>query len=162
VTSGADDELLARDVFGARCAFLYPRDPGAYYGDEQGFTGKGGRTQPRAARICLIKVSDLPRRNESAARNDQRLHSRGHPLLEAIAGNDFGRKQNQTRNGAFKLCGMADENPGILPSRIDRVRGRKCWLSLQQFRRREESEHKVYSYGRGIWERVFASGAKGN
>ena len=75
VGSGSDDELLARDILAHAVLFFTRGIPAIYYGDEQGFTGKGGDVAAREDMFGSKVPEYMPTKSESAAEMDQRPRS---------------------------------------------------------------------------------------
>ena len=123
VGSGSNDELLARDILAHAVLFFTRGIPAIYYGDEQGFTGKGGDV---AAREDMFgsKVTDYAQEKRIGGGDGAAAaFNEGHPLFQAIREMILVRKQNPTLQRGIQIVRYAEGKPGIFAvSRVDRER----------------------------------------
>ena len=162
VSSGSDDELLARDILAHAVLFFTRGIPAIYYGDEQGFTGEGGDA---AAREDMFgsKVPEFAREKRIGGGDGAApAFNEDHPLFRAIREMISVRKQNPALQQGIQIVRYADGKPGIFAvSRVDRERHEEILAVFNNSEETNKANIKVYSSA-GKWERVFASGAKGS
>ncbi len=159
--SVSDDELLARDIL-AHAVLLFTRGiPAIYYGDEQGFTGKGGDV---AAREDMFgsKVPDYAQEKRIGGGDGSApAFNEDHPLFRAIREMISVRRQNPPLQRGVQIVRYADAKPGIFAvSRIDPERREEMLAVFNNSSETSKASIKVFSSA-GNWERVFVSGAKG-
>jgi glycosidase len=159
--SASDGELLARDILAHALLYFTRGIPALYYGDEQGFTGKGGDV---AAREDMFgsKVPDYAKEKRIGGGDGAvPAFNEDHPLFRAIREMISVRKQNPALQRGIQIVRYADEKPGIFAvSRVDRERREEMLAVFNNSGETNTANIKVYSSA-GNWERVFASGAKG-
>jgi glycosidase len=157
IGSVSDGELLARDIL-AHAVLLFTRGiPAIYYGDEQGFTGKGGDV---AAREDMFgsKVPDYAQENRIGG-GDGSIPSfnENHPLFRSIREMITVRKQNPTLERGIQIVRFADAKPGIFAvSRIDRESKQEMLVVFNNSSETDKANIQVSS-SVGDWERVFAT-----
>jgi glycosidase len=161
LSSASDDELLARDIL-AHAVLLFTRGiPAIYYGDEQGFTGKGGDV---AAREDMFgsKVPDYAQEKRIGGGDGSApAFNKDHPLFRAIREMISVRKQNPPLQRGVQIVRYADAKPGIFAvSRIDPERREEMLAIFNNSGEPSKANIKVFSSA-GRWERVFVSGTKG-
>jgi glycosidase len=161
LSSASDDELLARDIL-AHAVLLFTRGiPAIYYGDEQGFTGKGGDV---AAREDMFgsKVPDYAQEKRIGGGDGSApAFNEDHPLFRAIREMISVRRQNPPLQRGVQIVRYADAKPGIFAvSRIDPERREEMLAVFNNSGETSKANIKVFSSA-GNWERVFVSGAKG-
>jgi hypothetical protein len=159
--SAPDDELLARDIL-AHAVLLFTRGiPAIYYGDEQGFTGKGGDV---AAREDMFgsKVPDYAQEKRIGGGDGSApAFNEDHSLFRAIREMISVRKQNPPLQRGVQIVRYADAKPGIFAvSRIDPERREEMLAVFNNSGETSKANIKVFSPA-GNWERVYVSGAKG-
>jgi glycosidase len=159
--SVSDDELLARDIL-AHAVLLFTRGiPAIYYGDEQGFTGKGGDV---AAREDMFgsKVPDYAQEKRIGGGDGSApAFNEDHPLFRAIREMISVRRQNPPLQRGVQIVRYADAKPGIFAvSRIDPERREEMLAVFNNSSETSKASIKVFSSA-GNWERVFVSGPKG-
>jgi alpha-amylase len=161
LSSASDDEMLARDIL-AHAVLLFTRGiPAIYYGDEQGFTGKGGDV---AAREDMFgsKVPDYAQEKRIGGGDGSApAFNKDHPLFRAIREMISVRKQNPPLQRGVQIVRYADAKPGIFAvSRIDPERREEMLAIFNNSGEPSKANIKVFSSA-GRWERVFVSGTKG-
>ena len=154
-------ELLARDILAHALLFFTRGIPAIYYGDEQGFTGKG---EDAAAREDMFrsKVPDFV--------NEQRIgggdgsapaFNEDHPLFRAIREMISVRQQNPALHSGVQMTRHAEDKPGIFAvSRIDPDRRQEVLAVFNNSGEPRKADIKTLS-PQGNWERVFASAPEG-
>jgi len=160
VGSAPPEKLLARDIL-AHALMLFTRGiPVIYYGDEQGFTGKGGDS---AAREDMFgsKVADYAREKRigggdpSAAAFNQE-----HPLYRAIQGMIRVREQNPALERGIQTVRYVDTEPGIFAvSRVDRDRRQEFLVLFNNSDKTKSALIKPYS-SNGNWEQAYSTDAE--
>jgi glycosidase len=161
VSSASDDELLARDVLAHAVLFFTRGIPAIYYGDEQGFTGKGGDAAAREDMFGSMVPDFAQEKRIGGGDGSAPAFNEDHPLFREMREMISVRKQNPTLQRGIQVVRYADANPGILAvSRIDRERREEMLVVFNNSGAASKANIKVYSSA-GNWERVFASGAKG-
>jgi len=156
-----DQEILARDIL-AHAILLFTRGiPAIYYGDEQGFTGKGGDAACRED-MFGSKVTDFIQESRIGGGDGSApAFNESHPLFRAIRAMISVRKQNPVLQDGIQIVRYADDKPGIFAvSRIDRERREEMLVVFNNSAEARKANIKVFSPA-GNWERVFDSGAKG-
>jgi glycosidase len=161
LSSASDDELLARDIL-AHAVLLFTRGiPVIYYGDEQGFTGRGGDV---AAREDMFgsKVPDYAQEKRIGGGDGSApAFNEDHLLFRAIREMIWVRRQNPPMERGVQIVRYADAKPGIFAvSRIDPERREEMLAVFNNSGETSKANIKVFSSA-GNWERVFVSGAKG-
>jgi glycosidase len=161
VSSGADDELLGRDIL-AHAVLLFTRGiPSIYYGDEQGFTGRGGDVAAREDMFGSKVPEYAQEKRVGGGDGSAPAFNEDHPLFRAIREMISVRRQNPTLQRGIQMVRYADANPGIFAvSRIDRESREEMLAVFNNSSEAKKATIKVYSSA-GNWERVFASGGKG-
>jgi glycosidase len=159
--SAPEDELLARDIL-AHAMLLFTRGiPAIYYGDEQGFTGKGGDVAARED-MFASKVPDYAQEKRiGGGDGSASSFNEDHPLFRAIREMILVRKQNSPLQQGVQIVRYADAKPGIFAvSRIDPERRQEMLAVFNNSGETSKAKIKVFSSA-GNWEQVFVSGAKG-
>jgi glycosidase len=160
VSSGSEDELLARDVLAHAVLFFTRGIPTIYYGDEQGFTGKGGDVAAREDMFGSKVPEYAQEKRIGGGDGSVSAFKTDHPLFRAIHEMISIRKQNPALQGGIQVVRYADTVPGILAvSRIDRASREEMLAVFNNSGESHRANIKVYSTA-GHWEQVFASGAK--
>jgi glycosidase len=154
-------ELLARDILAHALLFFTRGIPAIYYGDEQGFTGKGGDA---AAREDMFgsKVPDfVEERRIGGGDGSAAAFNEDHPLFRAIRDMISVRQKNPALQSGIQLVRYAEENPGIFAiSRIDRDQRKELLVVFNNCGETRKAEIKTLSPS-GNWERLFASAPEG-
>jgi glycosidase len=157
-----DEEILARDIL-AHAVLLFSRGiPAIYYGDEQGFTGKGGDAASRED-MFGSKVNDFVQEKRIGGGDGSKpAFNEDHPLFRAIRAMISVRKQNPVLQDGIQIVRYAEAKPGIFAvSRIDRERREEMLVVFNNSAETRKANIKVFSPA-GNWERVFDSSAKGS
>jgi glycosidase len=157
-----DEEILARDIL-AHAVLLFSRGiPAIYYGDEQGFTGKGGDAASRED-MFGSKVNDFVQEKRIGGGDGSKpAFNEDHPLFRAIRAMISVRKQNPVLQDGIQIVRYAEDKPGIFAvSRIDRERREEMLVVFNNSAETRKANIKVFSPA-GNWERVFDSSAKGS
>jgi alpha-amylase len=159
--NASDDELLARDIL-AHALLLFARGiPVIYYGDEQGFTGKGGDA---AARQDMFgsKVADFVAEKRLGGGNGaEPAFNEDHPLFRAIRDMISVRQQHQALQTGIQMVRYASEEPGIFAvSRIDRENPHETLVALNNSPEPATAEIQTLSNSHQ-WEQLFASSKEG-
>jgi glycosidase len=161
VGSASDDELLARDILAHAVLFFARGIPAIYYGDEEGFTGKGGDVAAREDMFGSKVPEYMHEKRIGGGDGSAPAFNEDHPLFRAIREMIAVRKQNPTLQRGMQIVRYADEGPGLFAiSRIDRERREEMLAVFNNSSDTKKANIKVYSSA-GNWERVFASSAKG-
>ncbi len=126
----------SRDIL-AHALLLFTRGiPVIYYGDEQGFTGKGGDA---AARQDMFgsKVPDFVAEKRVGGGNGaEPAFNEDHPLFRAIRDMISVRQQHQALQSGIQMVRYAAEQPGLfVVSRIDRDNPHEILVVAEQFPR---------------------------
>jgi hypothetical protein len=129
-----------------------------YYGDEQGFTGRGGDVAARedmfASKVAEYASEDRIGGGDpsAAAFNEQ------HPLYRAIREMISVRKQNPTLERGIQIIRHADAKPGIFAVlRVDPDSREEMIAVFNNASETKSAGVKVYS-SNGRWEPVYESG----
>jgi hypothetical protein len=158
VTGASPQELLDRDIL-AHALMLFTRGiPAIYYGDEQGFTGKGGDVAARED-MFASKVADYTGEERvgggdpyAAAFNEQ------HPLYREIREMISVRRQNPTLERGIQIVQHADPKPGIFAvARVDPESREEMLALFNNASETKSADVRVYTSS-GRWERVYGSG----
>jgi glycosidase len=159
--TASDDELLARDIL-AHALLLFTRGiPVIYYGDEQGFTGKGGDA---AAREDMFgsKVPDFVEEKRLGGGNGaEPAFNEDHPLFRALREMISVRQRHQALQGGIQMPRYAAEQPGIFAvSRIDRDNPHEILVAFNNSPALATAEIQSLSTS-PQWEPLFASTKEG-
>jgi glycosidase len=161
VPGASGEELLARDILAHAVLFFTRGIPAIYYGDEQGFTGKGGDA---AAREDMFgsKVADFVQEKRiGGGDGGASAFNEDHPLFRAMREMISVRKKNLTLQSGIQIVRYAEDKPGIFAvSRIDPKRREEMLVVFNNSAETHKANIKVFSSA-GNWERVFDSGVKG-
>ena len=151
----------SRDIL-AHALLLFTRGiPVIYYGDEQGFTGKGGDA---AARQDMFgsKVPDFVEEKRLGGGNGaEPAFNEDHPLFRAIREMISVRQQHQALQSGIQMVRYAAEQPGIFACResTETILTR-FWLRLNNSPELATAEIQSLSTS-DQWEPVFASAKEG-
>jgi glycosidase len=161
VPNASDEELVARDILAHAVLFFTRGIPAMYYGDEQGFTGKGGDVASRED-MFGSKVPDYAQEKRiGGGDGSASAFNEDHPLFRAVRAMISVRKKNPTLQGGIQIVRYAEDKPGIFAvSRIDQKRREEMLVLFNNSAETHKANIKVFSSA-GNWERVFDSGAKG-
>ena len=159
--TASHEELLARDIL-AHALLLFTRGiPVIYYGDEQGFTGKGGDA---AARQDMFgsKVPDFAEEKRIGGGNGGKsAFNEDHPLFRAIREMISVRQQNQALQSGIQMVRYAGEQAGIFAvSRVDPRNPREILVALNNSAELGKAEIQTLSSSPD-WEPLFASSKEG-
>lgn len=161
VSTASDEELLARDIL-AHAVLLFTRGiPAMYYGDEQGFTGKGEDVASREDMFGSKVPEYAQEKRIGGGDGSAPAFNEDHPLFRAIRAMISVRKKNPTLQGGIQIVRYAEDKPGIFAvSRIDQKRREEMLVVFNNSGETHRANIKVFSAA-GNWERVFDSAAKG-
>ena len=161
VSTASEEELLARDIL-AHAVLLFTRGiPAIYYGDEQGFTGKGGDAASREDMFGSKVSAYAQEKRIGGGDGSAPAFNEDHPLFRAIRAMISVRKKNPTLQGGIQVVRYAGDKPGLFAvSRIDPKRREEMLVVFNNSAEAHKADIKVFSPA-GNWERVFDSGAKG-
>ena len=135
--------------------------PSIYYGDEQGFTGKGGDVAAREDMFESQVREYLAEKRIGGGETSVAAFNEGHSLFRAIREMAAVRRNNPPLQSGIQIVQYADEKPGIFAvSRIDRSNREEMLVALNNSSETRKADVKVLSAA-GNWERIYASGAKG-
>ena len=161
VSSGSEGELLGRDILAHAVLFFTRGIPAIYYGDEQGFTGKGGDVAAREDMFGSKVPEYAQEQRIGGGDGSAPAFNEDHPLFRTIREMILVRKQNPALQRGIQVVDYADRKPGILAvSRIDREHREEMLAVFNNSGEAKKANVKVYSSA-GNWERVFASSGKG-
>jgi glycosidase len=159
--SASDEELLARDTLAHAVLFFTRGIPAIYYGDEQGFTGKGGDAAAREDMFGSKVPAFAQEKRIGGGDGSAPAFNEDHPLFRALRAMISVREKNPTLQGGIQIVRYAEEKPGLFAvSRIDPKRREEMLVVFNNSAETHHADIKVFSSA-GNWERVFASGAKG-
>lgn len=156
--AASDDELRARDIL-AHALLLFTRGiPVIYYGDEQGFTGKGGDSAARED-MSGSKVPDyIEEKRIGGGNGEAPAFDEDHPLFLAIQEMITVRQGNSALQSGIQVVQYAEDRPGIFAvSRIDRSSRQEILVLLNNSAEGRRATIKTFSSSEN-WERLFASG----
>jgi Alpha amylase, C-terminal all-beta domain len=135
--------------------------PAIYYGDEQGFTGKGGDAASREDMFGSKVPEFAQEKRIGGGDGSAPAFDENHPLFRAIRTMISVREKNQTLQGGIQVVRYAEGKPGLFAvSRIDAKRREEMLVVFNNSAETRKADIKVSSSA-GNWERVFDSGAKG-
>jgi glycosidase len=126
----SDDELLRRDMLGHAMLLTLRGVPTIYYGDEQGFAGKGGDQDSRqdmfASRVATYNEDKLLGTNSTTA---QANFNPQHPLYREIAELAHIRTSHRALTRGLQLIRYSQDKPGLFAvSRFEPGTGREMLL----------------------------------
>jgi len=126
----AGDELLRRDMLGHAMLLTLRGVPTIYYGDEQGFVGKGGDQASRqdmfASKVASYNEERLLGSNSTTA---QANFNASNPLYREIAQLARIRTSHAALTRGLQLVRYASDKPGLFAvSRFDPASGREMLL----------------------------------
>ncbi len=159
--AASDEELLSRDIL-AHSLLLFSRGiPALYYGDEQGFTGKGGDA---AAREDMFgsKVPDfIEEKRIGGGDGSAPAFNEDHPLFRAIREMTSVRQKEPALQRGIQVVRHVDDVPGIFAvSRIDPDQRHEVLVVYNNSPETRQATIKPLSSAEN-WERVFASSSDG-
>ena len=159
-------ELLRRDRLAHALMYFSRGNPVVYYGDEQGFTGKGG---DQDARQDMFPSQDLEYDNlgDDAGQNDNigsdetpmdDNFDRAHPLYKRIARlSRITQRHAALRDGA-QQSRYSQSTPGVYAfSRINRKHRREYVVALNNAESSASASIPTY-VGNSRWTKVFGPG----
>jgi glycosidase len=160
-SSASDQELLARDILAHAVLFFTRGIPAIYYGDEQGFTGKGGDAAAREDMFGSQVPEFALEKRIGGGVGSAPAFNEDHPLFRAIGEMISVRKKNPALRTGIQIVRYAENKPGIFAvSRIDPKSREEMLIVFNNSVETRKANIKVFSPA-GNWERVFDSGAKG-
>jgi glycosidase len=124
------EDLLRRDMLGHAMLLTLRGVPTIYYGDEQGFIGRGGDQDARqdmfASRVASYNDEKLLGTNSSTAQANFNPH---HPLYREISELAHIRTSHRALTRGLQLIRYSQEKPGLFAvSRFDPQSGREMLL----------------------------------
>ncbi|MGB3929949.1 MAG: alpha-amylase family glycosyl hydrolase [Sphingobium sp.] len=127
-----DAEALARDMLGHAMLLTLRGVPTLYYGDEQGFAGKGNDQQARqdmfASKVAEYNADSLIGTAATTARDN---FEAGHPLYREIARLARIRRETPALSRGATILRASSDKPGLFAvSRIDPLTGREVVLAF--------------------------------
>ena len=127
-----DREALARDMLGHALLLTLRGVPTLYYGDEQGFAGKGNDQQARqdmfASRVAEYNADTLIGTDATTASDN---FDPAHPLYRAIARLAKIRRETPALTRGATVLRASSDKPGLFAvSRIDPQTGREVVLAF--------------------------------
>ena len=93
VSTASNEELLARDILAHAVLFFTRGIPAIYYGDEQGFTGKGGDVAAREDMFGTKVPAYAREKRIGGGDGSAPAFNEDHPLFRAIRDDDLGSKK---------------------------------------------------------------------
>jgi glycosidase len=161
VSAASDEELVARDILAHAVLFFTRGIPAIYYGDEQGFTGKGGDAASREDMFGSKVPEFAQEKRIGGGDGSAPAFNEDQPLFRAVRAMISVRKKNSTLQDGIQIVRYAEDKPGIFAvSRIDQKRREEMLVVFNNSAETHKANIKVFSPA-GNWERVFDSGAKG-
>jgi len=128
--NASDDELLRRDMLGHAMLLTLRGVPTIYYGDEQGFVGKGGDQDARqdmfASKVATYNEDRLLGTSSTTA---QANFNPAHPLYREIAQLARIRTSHHALTRGLQLIRYSQDKPGLFAlSRFEPGSGREMLL----------------------------------
>jgi len=161
LSEAAGEELLARDMLAHALMFFSRGIPSVYYGDEQGFTGKGGDAAAREDMFESKVPEYLAEKRIGGGNASGPLFNEDHPMFRAIREMATVRRNNPPLQSGIQIVEYADDGPGILAlARIDPSSLEEMLVALNNSSETRKADVKVFSAA-GNWEKVYSSGVKG-
>jgi alpha-amylase len=159
--TASDNELLSRDIL-AHALLLFTRGiPVIYYGDEQGFTGKGGDAAARQDMFGSKLPDFVAEKRVGGGNGAEPAFNEDHPLFRAIRDMISVRQQHQALQSGIQMVRYAAEQPGLfVVSRIDRDNPHEILVALNNSPELAKAEIQSLSTSHQ-WEPVFASPKEG-
>jgi alpha-amylase len=152
--------LLSRDLLAHALMFFTRGIPSIYYGDEQGFTGRGGDVAAREDMFASKVPEYLAEKRIGGGDPSAAAFNEDHPLFRAIREMATVRRNNPPLQSGIQIVQYAEEKPGILAiSRIDRDSREEMLVVLNNSTETRKANVKVLSAA-GNWERIYATGSK--
>ena len=126
----SDEELLRRDMLGHAMLLTLRGVPTIYYGDEQGFVGKGGDQDARqdmfASKVASYNEDKLLGTSSTTARSN---FNPDHPLYREITLLAHIRTSHRALTRGLQLIRYSDDKPGLFAvSRFEPGTGREMLL----------------------------------
>ncbi|MBV9998315.1 MAG: alpha-amylase [Verrucomicrobia bacterium] len=161
LSTAPDEELLARDVLAHALLFFTRGIPCLYYGDEQGFTGRGGDALARED-MFGSKVPDFAGEKRIGGGDGAApAFNEDHPLFRAIREMISVRRKHPALESGIQIVRCADDRPGIFAvSRIDRGQRKEVVAAFNNSGETHKTVIKTSSPSGG-WERVYAGAPAG-
>jgi glycosidase len=156
--AASDEELRARDIL-AHALLLFTRGiPVIYYGDEQGFTGKGGDSAARQDMFGSKVPQYIEEKRISGGNGAAPAFDENHGLFRVIREMISVRQRNSALQSGIQVPRYAEEKPGLFAvSRIDRNSHEELLVILNNSAEKRRADIKTFSSS-GDWERLFACG----
>jgi glycosidase len=148
----AGDELMRRDMLGHAMLLTLRGVPTIYYGDEQGFVGKGGDQDSRqdmfASRVASYNADKLLGSNSTTAQANFNLQ---HPLYREISELAHIRTSHQALTRGLQLIRYSSDKPGLFAvSRFDPANGREMLLLFNTSNQPVKQEVRVETRSRAF------------
>jgi glycosidase len=160
LSEAAAEELLSRDILAHALMFFTRGIPSIYYGDEQGFTGRGGDVAAREDMFASKVPEYLAEKRIGGGDPSATAFNEDHPLFRAIREMATVRRNNPPLQSGIQIVQYAQDKPGILAiSRIDRESREEMLVVFNNSAETQKVDVKVLSAA-GNWERIYAAGAK--
>jgi glycosidase len=159
--AASGEELLSRDIL-AHALLLFSRGiPAIYYGDEQGFTGKGGDAAARQD-MFESKVPDfIEEKRIGGGDGSASAFNENHPLFQAIREMISVRQKNAALQRGIQIVRFAEDAPGIFAvSRIDPDERQEILVVYNNAPEARGATIKLFSSAEK-WELLFASSSGG-
>ena len=161
VPAASSQELLARDILAHALLFFTRGIPAIYYGDEQGFTGKGGDAAAREDMFGSQVADFVEEKRIGGGDGSAASFDEDHPLFRAFREMISVRQTNPALQTGVQLVRYADDSPGIFAvSRIDRDKRTEILVVFNNSGEARKADIKTFSPS-GNWERLYASAAEG-
>jgi glycosidase len=159
--AASGEELLSRDIL-AHALLLFSRGiPAIYYGDEQGFTGKGGDAAAREDMFGSKVPEFIEETRIGGGDGSAPAFNEDHPLFRAIREMIAVRQNNPALQSGIQVVRYAEDAPGIFAvSRIDPNQRREVLVVYNNFPQAREATIKPVSSAQN-WESLFASASEG-
>jgi len=128
--NATDDEVLKRDMLANAMLLTLRGVPTIYYGDEQGFVGRGGDQDSRqdmfASRVVVYNADKLIGTSSTTA---QANFNPQHPIYREIASLAHIRTSHRALTRGLQLVRFSDNKPGLFAvSRFEPGTGREMLL----------------------------------
>lgn len=157
----SDLELVQRDILAHALLFFARGIPVIYYGDEQGFTGRGGDSAARQDMFGSGVPEFAAERHLGGGSGDQPSFDEQHPLFRAIQTLISVRQKNPAMQSGTQVQRFSEARPGLFAfSRINPETREEILVVLNNATEPRTADIPVYSAA-GNWERLYASAEKG-
>jgi alpha-amylase len=156
-----DEELVARDIL-AHALLMFSRGiPVIYYGDEQGFTGKGGDAASRQDMFASRTAEYAGELHLGGGTGAEDSFDEQHPLFRAIQALIAVRRNNSALQSGMQIIRLSEEKPGLFAfSRIDPQSKEEMLVVLNNATEPHQGNIPISSPA-GNWERAYATTEEG-